>query len=88
MVTASIATLRYAAKFRQEVLFNRYQAGRNTIRQFRASAPYAYLVPQAQHDPVAPVELLRRMAFLGVRVMQLGRDAEYDGTDLSARAPG
>jgi zinc carboxypeptidase len=80
MVTASKATLTYAAKFREEVLFNRYQAGRNTIRQFRSSAPYAYIVPQAQHDPLAPVELLRRMAFLGVRVKQLDRDVTFEGT--------
>lgn len=79
MVTASMATLRYAAKFREEVLFNRYRSGRNTIEEHRARPPYLYLVPQAQHDPMAPVELLRRMAFLGVTVRQLGGEATYDG---------
>jgi len=78
MVTASVATLRYASKFHEEVLYNRYLSGRNTIRQFRTSAPYAYIVPRAQHDPVAPVELLRRMAFLGVRVSQLDRTVSYE----------
>jgi hypothetical protein len=38
----------------------------NTIQPIRTSAPYAYIIPQAQHDPSAPVELLRRMAFMGV----------------------
>ena len=80
MVTASLGTLNYAAKFREEVLYNRYVAGRNTITQFRTSAPYAYIVPQQQHDPVAPAELLRRMAFMGLRVSQLSRDVAYDGT--------
>ncbi len=80
MVTASIATLRYASKFKEEVLYNRYQAGTRTIHQFRTSAPYAYLIPQDQWDPVAPVELLRRMAFLGVRIQQLSREASYNGT--------
>ncbi|HSA55703.1 MAG TPA: M14 metallopeptidase family protein [Gemmatimonadaceae bacterium] len=79
MVTASIATLRYAAKFREELLYNRYQAGRNTITQYRTSAPYAYIVPQTQHDPLAPVELLRRMAFLGVHVRQLDTAAGHEG---------
>jgi hypothetical protein len=79
MVTASVATLRYAARFREELLYNRYQSGRNTIRQYRTSAPYAYIVPQAQHDPAAPVELLRRMAFLGVDVQQLDTAAMHDG---------
>jgi hypothetical protein len=79
MVTASLATLNYASKFHEEILYNRYQAARNTIQQFRNNAPYAYLVRQAQYDPVAPAELLKRIAFMGVRVMQLDRDMSYDG---------
>ena len=79
MVTASLATLNYAAKFREEILYNRYQAGRNTIQQYRNSPPYAYLIRQAQHDPVAPAALLQRLAFMGVRVKQLDRDMTYDG---------
>jgi hypothetical protein len=80
MVTADLATLDYAARYKHDVLYNRYQAARNTIRQFATSAPYAYIIPQAQHDPMAPVELLRRMAFMGVRVEQLTRDMSYGGT--------
>jgi hypothetical protein len=79
MLTASLATLNYASKFREELLYNRYQAARNTIQQFRTSAPYAYLIRQTQYDPVAPAELLKRIAFMGVRLMQLDRDMSYDG---------
>jgi hypothetical protein len=79
MVTADLATLNYAAKFKTELLYNRYQAARNTIAQFRKSPPYAYIIPQNQYDPVAPAELLQRMAFMGVRVKQLDRDAAYNG---------
>jgi len=84
MVTASLATLRYAAKFREEVLYNRYQSGRDMIAQRRAAAPFAWIVPQQQRDPVAPVELLRRLAFLGIRVTQLTREAAHDGTTYPA----
>ena len=80
MVTASLATLNYAAKFREEILYNRYQAARNTIQQYRNNPPYAYLIRQAQHDPAAPAELLQRLAFMGVRVKQLERDMTYDGS--------
>ncbi len=80
MVIADLATLNYAAKFKHEILYNRYQSARNTIKQFASSAPYAYIIPQAQRDPNAPVELLRRMAFMGVRVDQLTRDMSYAGT--------
>ncbi|HEV8448010.1 MAG TPA: M14 metallopeptidase family protein [Gemmatimonadaceae bacterium] len=79
MVTADIATLDYAARFKSELLYNRYQSARNTIQQFKTSAPYAYFIPQDQHDRVAPVELLRRMAFMGIRVQQLSRDVNYGG---------
>jgi hypothetical protein len=84
MVTASLATLRYAAKFREELLYNRYQSGRDAIAMHTTAGPYAWIVPQQQRDPVAPVEMLRRLAFLGVRVSQLGREAAHDGTSYPA----
>ncbi len=81
MVSADLTTLDYAARFKTELLYNRYQAARNTIQQFKTSAPYAYFIPQDQHDRVAPVELLRRMAFMGVHVRQLSKDVSYDGAN-------
>ena len=83
MVTASTATLDYAAKYKESLLFGRYQAGRDQIQKGRSSSPYAYVFPQAQRDPVAAVELLRRLAFAGVRVHQLA-----DAADLAVAAPG
>lgn len=79
MITASRATLKFAAKFREELLYNRYQSGRDVIRKYRTGPPYAYIVPQQQHDPMAPVELLRRFAFHGIRISQLQRDAVHEG---------
>jgi hypothetical protein len=71
METASLAVLEFAAKYRESVLLNRYRAARDQIEKGRRAAPFAYFVPQAQRDPVAAVELLRRLAFGGVRVSQL-----------------
>ncbi len=79
METASIATLDYAAKYREDLLWNRYQAGRDAIARYRKAPPYAYFVPQAQRDPGAAVALLQRLAFLGVRVSQLSRDVVHAG---------
>ena len=84
METASIATLDFAAKYSFDLLYNRYQAGRDTIAKYRSEPPYAYIVPQDQHDPVAAVELLRRLAFNGLRVSQLSADATIDGIDYPA----
>ncbi|MCA9739431.1 MAG: hypothetical protein KC645_17530, partial [Gemmatimonadetes bacterium] len=79
MRVASLAVLDYAAKYREDVLYNRYQSGRDQIRKYSRHAPYAYIVPQDQRDPVAPVEMLRRLAFNGVQVHQLAREARQEG---------
>ena len=71
MQTASLAVLEYASKYKESLLFNRYMAGRDQIARGRSEAPFAYFIPQDQRDPVAAVELLRRLAFGGVRVSQL-----------------
>ena len=80
MHTASMATLDYAAKYREELLYNRYQAGRDAIRRYSAEPPYAYVIPQTQRDAGAAVALLRRLAFNGVRVHRLERDLSLEGS--------
>ncbi len=79
METASIAVLDFAAKFKTDLLFNRYQAGRDAIEYHKNAPPYAYFIPQDQRDPVAPVELLRRLAFNGVRISQLETPFRHQG---------
>jgi hypothetical protein len=78
METASISVLDFAAKYKESVLFDRYMAGRDQIARGRKEAPFAYFVPQQQRDPVAAVELLRRLAFGGVRVSQLTASVTVD----------
>ncbi len=82
--TAALATLEYAAKYRESVLYNRYQAGRDQIASGKTTAPYAYVIPQGQRDPVAPVEMLRRLAFGGVRVSQLTAPLTVGGSTYPA----
>ena len=84
MVTASLSVLDYASKYRESLLFNRYAAGRDQIARGRSEAPFAYIVPQDQRDPVAAVELLRRLAFGGVRVSQLTSPLTVDAETFPA----
>ena len=81
METASVATLDFAAKYRFDLLYNRYQAGRDTIAKYRNEPPFAYVVPQQQRDAVAAVELLRRLAFNGLRISRLSEAAVIDGIE-------
>jgi len=71
-------------KYKEELLYNRYQAGRDQIRRYESNPPYAYVIPQQQRDPVAPVELLRRLAYNGVAVSQLTAAATVDGNSYPA----
>ncbi len=80
METASLAVIEYASKYKDSLLYDRYQAGRDQIALGKTKAPYAYFIPQEQRDPVAAVELLRRLAFGGVRVSELSSAATV-GTD-------
>ena len=84
METASLSVIEYAAKYKDSLLLNRYRAGRDQIALGSKKAPYAYVVPQDQRDPVAAVELLRRLAFGGVRVSQLSDAAALDGVSYPA----
>jgi len=79
MTTASLSTLDYAARYKDTVLLNRYRAGRDQIERGRSGPPYAYIFPEAQRDPVALVELLRRLAFGGVRVYRYREESTVNG---------
>ncbi len=81
---ASLSVLEYAARYKESLLYNRYQAGRDQIVQGKKTAPFAYIIPREQRDPAAAVELLRRLAFGGVRVSQLSAPAELDGAAYPA----
>ncbi len=84
METASLSVLDYAAKYREDLLYNRYQSGRDVIRRYERRPPYAYVIPQEQRDPVAAVELLRRLAFNGLRIDRLTRPVDIDGIEQPA----
>ncbi|HSM61707.1 MAG TPA: M14 family metallopeptidase, partial [Longimicrobiales bacterium] len=79
MHVASLAVLDYAARYREDLLYNRYQSGRDVVARYRAGPPYAYFVPREQRDPVAPVELLRRLAYNGIRVQELTAPLDHQG---------
>jgi hypothetical protein len=82
METASLAVLEWSSKYKESLLFDRYRAGVDQIALGGRKAPFAYFVPQRQRDPVAAVELLRRLAFGGVRVFQLTDALSIGGEDF------
>ena len=70
--TAAMSVLRVRGEVQGIAALRAVSIGHgDQIAKGRSQAPYAYVIPQAQRDPVAAVELLRRLAFSGVRVYQL-----------------
>jgi hypothetical protein len=84
MLTASFSVLDFAAKYKEDLLYNRYQAGRDVVAEYRSGPPYAYFVPRDQRDPVAAVEMLRRLAFNGIEVHELTEAVTVDGVAHAA----
>jgi hypothetical protein len=79
MLTASVSVLDVAAKYKDDLLFNRYQAARDVTAEYRTEPPFAFFVPEDQRDPVAAVEMLRRLAFNDIDVKRLSRAVTVEG---------
>jgi hypothetical protein len=59
MYTASLSVLDYAARYKENVLLNRYRSGKWQIEKLRKEVPFAYVIPQDQRDRATAVEMLR-----------------------------
>ncbi len=81
MMGASMSVLDMSAKYREELLFNRYQAGRDTIEKFRKSPPYAYVIPQDQADSPTAAVLLGKMLTNGIEVHQAAQAFPANGRE-------
>lgn len=68
MVGASMSVLDMSAKYHEQLLYNKYQAGRDTIHQFTNNPPYAYVIPAGQIHPVEADNLAHVLLTNGVEV--------------------
>jgi len=70
MLGASMSVLDTAAKYREQFLYNRYQAARDNIERFRREPPFAYVIPREQRDlPTAGI-LVDKLLINGIEVHQ------------------
>ncbi len=79
MLGASMAVLDTAAKSREELLYNRYQAGRDVIKRFQTDPPYAYVIPREQHDLPTAAILVEKLLINGIEVHQATREFKANG---------
>lgn len=83
-LTASKAVLQTAAKYKEELLYNKYRMGKDVIERFKKEPPYAWIIPSQQADPQSVSLLLNRMILLGIDVYQSLEPFTCDGLSYPA----
>jgi hypothetical protein len=73
-----------AARYRRELLENFDALGRRAVQRGRAGAPYAFVVPSAQHDPIAAKALIDALLGGAVEVHQAVQPFRADGREYPA----
>ncbi len=70
MYGASMAVLDLAAKYHEQMQYNKYRAARDTIEKFEKEPPYAYIIPREQHDAPTAGVLMEKLMLQGIEVHQ------------------
>src|SRR5262249_22638771 len=84
MLGASMAVLDTTAKYHESLLYNRYQAARDNITRFRKEPPFAYVIPQEQHDLPTAATLVEKLLINGVEVHQTVKPFAANGREYRA----
>src|SRR5580700_1664842 len=82
MIGSSMAVLDTAAKNREELLYDRYRAGRDVIARFTKDPPYAYIIPREQRDTQTASILVEKLMVDGIEMHQASRDFTGGGTSV------
>jgi hypothetical protein len=81
MQGASMAVLDTAAKYREVLLYNRYQAARDNMERFRHEPPFAYVIPQEQRDPPTAATLVEKLLINGIDIHQATKPFDANGRE-------
>ena len=84
MQAASMSVLDTAAKYREQMLYNKYQAGRDTIKQFTDNPPYAYIIPASQPHRAEAAALAKVFFTNGLEVRQASAPIQANGRSYAA----
>ncbi len=84
MVGGSMSVLDLAAKNRETLLYNRYQAARDNIQHFRKEPPFAYVISDKQADTPEAGLLAQKMIDNGLDVYASGSGFKANGVSYPA----
>ena len=81
---AALALVDGAAKYREELLRNFYQMGRNQIDKAKTQTPFAFVVPASQRDPLTAVKMINILRAGAVEVWRARAGFQADGRTFEA----
>jgi Zinc carboxypeptidase len=84
MVGGSMSVLDIAAKNRETLLYNRYQAARDNIQHFSKEPPFAYVIPSKQTDTPEAALLAQKMIDNGLDVYATKAGFKANGVSYPA----
>jgi len=84
MVGGSMSVLDLAAKNRETLLYNRYQAARDNINHFRKEPPFAYVISDKQSDTPEAGLLAQKMIDNGLDVYATKAGFKANGVEYPA----
>jgi hypothetical protein len=83
---ATLSVLNTAVRQRKELLLDTFQIARENIAKGESEAPYAFIVPRQQHDPLVAERFIQILLKSNVRVFQLTHPARVGDTMLDKRS--
>lgn len=84
MVGASMSVLDTAAKYHEQLLYNKYQVGRDNVARFTNNPPYAYVISTKQRDLPEAATLVDKLMINGIEVHQATQPFAANGRDYPA----
>ncbi|MGD2120103.1 MAG: M14 family metallopeptidase [Gemmatimonadota bacterium] len=82
--TACKAVLEVAARYRNELIYDKYRAGVDVVSRFLDEPPYGYIVPADQPNRSSAALLMERMLINGVEVYTADEAFEHNGIPYPA----
>jgi hypothetical protein len=83
-LVACKAVLEVGARYKYELLYDKYKAGTDVIKRFSSEPPYGWIVPAAQADRASTATLLERMRINGIEVYTADEAFEHNGISFPA----
>jgi hypothetical protein len=81
MEGASMAVLDTAAKYHEELMYNRYQAAADNVSRFTKEPPFAYVIPLEQRDLPEAATLVQKLMINGIEVQKAAKPFHANGRE-------